>query len=192
MKILNKFRKPSLSIFLASLVLFVSCEQYDMLPEKRGVLDKDTIAQIKKATIQLINDYKNNPNNFEITNDIDIENEGDRMINEAIMLYVSDDLDTYKENVFNFTTWNDQQFGTIEAIFVVLETLQENFTLDDISSINPSLITLECGQGAWWAPLGFYAMCITVGLVSFGLAGAVCAGLIAARSSYCNYQMQHQ
>ena len=59
MNILNSLRKPYFSIFLASLVLFVSCSQYDSQPIENG-LDAQTITQLKKATIEFVDNAKNN------------------------------------------------------------------------------------------------------------------------------------
>lgn len=44
--------------------------------------------------------------------------------------------------------------------------------------------------GAWWAPLGLWGVCAVVGLLTVGIAGIACTGLVAARVSYLNYQNQ--
>ena len=49
----------------------------------------------------------------------------------------------------------------------------------------------ESSEGwAWWAPLGFWGVCTVVGVLTAGIAGIACAGLVAARVSYINYQNQ--
>ena len=74
MKILNKFRKPSLSIFLASLVLFVSCEQHRLLNESTHEFDYSMFEEYKNnEQIQnLINKIQNN--NINKTSNVDILN----------------------------------------------------------------------------------------------------------------------
>lgn len=79
----------------------------------------------------------------------------------------------------------------IEAIFIVLETIKDNFTEEDAAKINPTM-TKEASRtdGPWWAPLGLWGVCTVVGLLTAGIAGIACAGLVAARVSYLNYQNQ--
>ncbi|MEN8857059.1 MAG: hypothetical protein ABF260_03240 [Flavobacteriaceae bacterium] len=94
MNILNSLRKPYFSIFLASLVLFASCSQYDSQPIETG-LDAQTIAQLKQATIKFIDNAKNNPQSLNrMTND-NYSGLEDVLINEALSTYVNDNLELY-------------------------------------------------------------------------------------------------
>ena len=171
MNIVNKFRKPSLSIILASLVLFVSCEQYDHLNNE--LLDQQTIEAIQKATLDFVNDTSNGKSNVD-ENSVEV----DPLINEAISLYFSDDLETFKENVVNYANWSHDQLVGIEASFVVMETLKDDFESNQNS------------RSAWWAPLGYAGICLVVGLLSLGVAGAACGILFAAGQAAANYQQQ--
>lgn len=184
MNILNSLRKPYFSIFLASLVLFVSCSQYDSQQIENG-LDAQTIAQLKQATIEFVNNAKNNPQSHNRTTNDDYTGLEDVLMNEALSTYVNDNLELYKENVINFSEWNNDQLTAIEAIFVVLETIKENFTQEEAARFNQTM-----SRGAWWAPLGFWGVCTVVGVLTVGIAGIACAGLVAARVSYINYHNQ--
>ena len=66
MNILNKFIKPSLSIILASLVLFQSCEETDITNshklEAKGFVNFD----LNSKRVSLINDTKSNENQHSI------------------------------------------------------------------------------------------------------------------------------
>lgn len=189
MNILNSLRKPYFSIFLASLVLFVSCSQYDSQPIENG-LDAQTITQLKKATIEFVDNAKNNTQSLNRTTNDDYTGIEDVLINEALSTYVNDNLELYKENVINFSEWNNDQLIAIEAIFVVLETIKDNFTEEEAARFNQTMSSESCDGGAWWAPLGFWGVCTVVGVLTVGIAGIACAGLVAARVSYCNYQNQ--
>lgn len=189
MNILNSLRKPYFSIFLASLILFVSCSQYDSHPIENG-LDAQTIAQLKQATIEFVDNAKNNPQSLNRTTNDDYTGIEDVLINEALSTYVNDNLELYKENVINFSEWNNDQLIAIEAIFVVLETIKDNFTEEEAARFNQTMSREPCEGGAWWAPLGFWGVCTVVGVLTVGIAGIACAGLVAARVSYCNYQNQ--
>ena len=152
MNYLNILRKPYLSLLMASLILFVSCEQYDAVG--KVALDAQTIKALQSATI----DFLNNPENHVIDFDQkeSLSDSGiDETLIEAMNMYVSDDLEAYKENV-------------------VMTTVQDNYYQ----------------KGAWWAPLGFAAICGVVGILTIGIAGAACGVLAAAASSYQNYQNQ--
>jgi hypothetical protein len=190
MNIMKSFRKPYFTVLLASLVLFVSCNQYDTQTIKNG-LDEQTIAQLKQATIEFVNNAKNNPQSFNKTTKDDYTGIEDILINEALSTYVNNNLELYKENVVNFSEWNNDQLIAIEAIFIVLETIKDNFTEEDAAKINQTM-SKEASRpgGAWWAPLGFWGVCAVVGLLTVGIAGIACAGLIAARVSYLNLQNQ--
>ena len=171
MNYLKILRKPYLSLLMASLILFVSCDQYDAVG--KVALDAQTIKALQSATI----DFLNNPENHVIDFDQkeSLSDSGiDETLIEAMNMYVSDDLEAYKENVLSYSDWDyDQQLG-IEAAFVVMTTVQDNYYQ----------------KGAWWAPLGFAAICGVVGILTIGIAGAACGVLAAAASSYQNYQNQ--
>lgn len=78
----------------------------------------------------------------------------------------------------------------IEAIFVVLETINDNYTEEEAARFNQTM-SRESSEGwAWWAPLGFWGVCTVVGVLTAGIAGIACAGLVAARVSYIKYQNQ--
>jgi hypothetical protein len=47
------------------------------------------------------------------------------------------------------------------------------------------------GKGAWLAPLAFLGVCTWLGVLTVGIAGIACAGIIAAIVSYSNYQNQY-
>lgn len=190
MNILNKFRKPYFALLLASLVLFVSCSQYDTYTVKNR-LDAQTIAQLKQGTIEFVNNAKNNPQSFNKASEENYAGIEDILINEALSTYVDNNLELYKENVVNFSEWNNDQLIAIEAIFIVLETIKDNFTEEDAAKINQTM-SKEASKtgGAWWAPLGLWGVCTVVGLLTAGIAGIACAGLVAARVSYLNYQNQ--
>ncbi|MDA0278434.1 MAG: hypothetical protein O2831_06870 [Bacteroidetes bacterium] len=188
MSILNLLRKPYFSILLAFLVLFVSCSKYDSKPIENG-LDAQTIAKLKQATIEFVDHAKNNPQSLNKTTNEDYIGLEDVLINEALRIYVNDNLELYKENVVNFSEWNNDQLNAIEAIFVVLETIKDNFTLEEAAKFNQTIYKESCGDGgAWWAPLALWGVCTVVGVLTVGIAGIACAGLVAARVSYCNYQ----
>lgn len=190
MNILKTLRKPYLSILMAFLILFVSCDQYDIQPINNG-LDEQTIAQLKKATIDFLDNVKNNPQSLNSRTNGDYNGIEDVLINEALSTYVNDNLELYKENVISFSEWNNNQLMAIEAIFVVLETIKNNFTEEE-ARLSQTMSRGFCGDdsGAWWAPLGFWGICTVVGVITVGIAGIACAGLVAAGTSYCNYQNQ--
>lgn len=79
----------------------------------------------------------------------------------------------------------------IEAIFVVLETIKNNFTKEE-ARLSQTMPRRFCGDDswAWWATLGFWGICTVVGAITVGIAGIACAGLEATGTSYCNYQNQ--
>ena len=189
MNILKKFRKPYFASFLASLILFVSCNQYELQTIENG-LDEQTIAQLKQATIEFIDNAKNNPQSINKTSNDDYTEIGDMLINEALSTYVNDNLELYKKNVINFSEWNNEQLIAIDAIFVVLETIQDNFTEEDAARFNKFMSKESDSEGAWWAPLAFWGVCTVVGVLTVGIAGIACAGLVAAKASYNNYQNQ--
>jgi len=57
MNILKTFRKPYLSLFLATLVLFVSCEQYDQSNSKSNIENQEIDSNLfQKSTINLFDD----------------------------------------------------------------------------------------------------------------------------------------
>ncbi len=189
MNILKKLRKPYFAMVMSALVLFISCSPNDSQIIENG-LDEKTIVQLQKATIEFVNNVKNNPQS--LSKNTNAENTGieDALINEALSTYVNDDLGVYKQNVINFSEWNNDQSIAIEAIFVVLETVKENFTEEDAARFNQTMSREAKTEGAWWAPLGFWGVCTVVGVLTVGIAGIACAGLIAARVSYLNYQNQ--
>ncbi|MEN8666061.1 MAG: hypothetical protein ABF304_01350 [Flavobacteriaceae bacterium] len=47
------------------------------------------------------------------------------------------------------------------------------------------------GKGAWLAPVAFWGIYTWLSVLTVGIAGIACAGLIAAMVSYCNYQNQY-
>ena len=189
MNILKSLRKSYFATFLASLILFVSCSQYDS-ETIESKLDEQTIAKLQKATIEFVNNVKNNPESLKKTVNDEYTGIEDSLVNEALATYVNDDLDIYKENVLSFSNWDNDQVMAIEAIFVVLETIKDNFTQEEAARFSQTMSKAACEGGAWWAPLGFWGVCTVVGVLTVGIAGIACAGLVAARVSYCNYQNQ--
>jgi hypothetical protein len=190
MNIIKILRKPYLAILLASLTLFASCSQYDSETINNG-LDEQTKAQLKQATIEFVNNVKNNPESLNKTTKDNYTGIEDTLINEALSTYVNNDLEIYRANVISFSQWNNNQLNAIEAIFIVLETVKDNFTAEDAKKVNLNMSKQAAkGGGAWWAPLGFWGVCTVVGVLTVGIAGIACAGLIAARVSYLNYQNQ--
>jgi PhoPQ-activated pathogenicity-related protein len=186
---MNTFRKPFLAVFFASLLLFVSCSQYDQI-QQDSVLDKETISQLEEATLQFLEDVRKNPLKFTRTSTEEYIGTPDILINEAIIRYNNDDLEVYQQNVTNYANWdNNDQLAAIEAIFVVLNTFKNNFTAEDAARFNEAL-SLETNRGPWWTSLALWGVCATVGLLTAGVAGVACAGLVAARLSYLNYQDQ--
>jgi PhoPQ-activated pathogenicity-related protein len=185
---MNTFRKPLLAVFFASLLLFVSCSQYDQI-QQDSVLDKETISQLEEATLQFLEDVRKNPLKFTRTSTEEYIGTPDVLINEAIIRYNNDDLQVYQQNVTNYANWDNDQLAAIEAIFVVLNTFKNNFTAEDAARFNEAL-SLETNRGPWWTPLALWGVCATVGLLTAGVAGVACAGLVAARLSYLNYQDQ--
>ncbi len=168
----------------------MSCTQYDSKPFQNS-LDAQTIAQLKQATIEFVDNVKNNPQSLNRRTNEDYTGLEDALLNEALTTHVNDNLELYKENVIHFSEWNNDQLTAIEAIFVILETVKENYTEEDAARFNQTMYKESCsGKGPWWAPLAFWGLCTVVGVLTIGIAGVACAGLIAARISYCNYQNQ--
>ena len=209
MNILKTLRKPYFACLLASLMLFVSCSQYDSYTIENGFdekptaqlkkgeiingLDEETIAQLREATIEFIDNAKNNPKSLNSNIEEDYNGMEDTIINEALSTYVDDNLQLYKKNVINFYEWNSEQLIAIEAIFVVLETIKDNYTEEEAAIFNQAMSIESSSEGeAWWAPLALWGVCTVVGVLTVGIAGVACAGLVAARLSYINYQNEQQ
>lgn len=191
MNIFKTLRKPYLTILMSSLILFVSCNQYDQISETNNILDKQTIANLEKATIDFINDVKNNPEKFSKTSEVNYSGMGDKLVNQALTNCISNNLELYQQNVTDFAVWNNDQLAAIEAIFIVLNVIKKNFSQADAAKFNKSLGNDVFNKdGAWWAPLAFWGVCTVVGVLTVGIAGIACAGLVAARVSYLNYQNQ--
>ena len=174
MNVIQTVRKPYLAFFMASLILFVSCNQYENVND--GILDRQTVEALEKATLEFLE----NPNNFASKNKID-KNESyvDDLLKEAINRYASDDLKTFKQNVLNHSNWNYEQLASIEASFIVMTTVKDNYYNSNTSK--------HLGKkAAWWAPIGFAAICAVVGILSVGIAGAACGIMFATLQSLNN------
>jgi len=91
MYILKSLRKPYFAIFLASLVLFVSCEQYD-----------DLNADDAKFDYSLFNTYKGNLLDINLLNFLRTEDLSRLELNQAILNEVNLQLDTELDYNTNF------------------------------------------------------------------------------------------
>jgi hypothetical protein len=183
MSIFKIFRKPNLILLMASMVLYASCNQYEVLDE--NVLSKEQIELLKKSTLDFINNpenYKNQlDNSLNKTSNPEIEN---KLLEDAIMKYAEDDLVTFKINVKNYSEWNNEEMAGIEATFVVLETMKAN----NYNTAGKANFELKSSQrGAWWAPIGFWGICAVVTVLS---AGVACGLMFATALSYSNYVNQ--
>lgn len=90
--------------------------------------------------------------------------------------------------MINFRNWDQDQLIAIHSIFVVLKTVKDYYNGEEnfLHGQDASLISL----GAWWAPIGFWGICTVVGVLTVGVAGIACAGLVAVSGAYINYQNQ--
>lgn len=107
-------------------------------------------------------------------------------------MIVSHNLTQYETDVTNYKEWTNEERESIEAIFIVMNTFKANFTSEDAAKIGIATAK-SCGETEipWFAPLAFWGVCTVVGVLTAGVAGIACAGLVAARIAYCNYQLQN-
>lgn len=172
MKILNKFRKPSLSVFLASLVLFVSCEQYD----NDNVSQSIDALTLKKMHYDIKNDLSNvkfDPS--QISMRTSEESEAENMYTEnleyfnlhgAEQLFIKYNLDTeiiseieyfdnnsdneniYQELIENFNINNQEEASVLFTIIEVQKIVEqelESLYGSDYSESQMRRISWSCG-----------------------------------------------
>jgi hypothetical protein len=182
-KVFKKLRNPYLSIFLAGLVLFVSCNQYEK--PNTEILDSQTVEAIQNAT----KEFLKNPENFKPQKKGNNNNDSylDVLLKEAIEKYASDDLNTYKQDVLNYSNWNNDQLTSIEASFIVMTTIQDDYysSSEEKQALYHSY-SKNSKRAAWWAPIAFAGICLVVGVLSVGIAGAACGIMFATLQSVQN------
>jgi len=185
------FSVKSIAFFLAFLTIFVSCSQYDNEIRNEG-LNVEQKTALKNSTLEYVENLKNGNIDFTKDEQSNLSVDGNPDINAALGIFVSHDLSKYELDVMNYKQWTNEEQASIEAIFIVMKTFKDNFTEDDAAKIG--LVTAKtCGETEipWFAPLAFWGVCTVVGVLTVGIAGVACAGLVAARISYCNYQLQN-
>ncbi|CAI8362250.1 MAG: Uncharacterised protein [Flavobacterium sp. SCGC AAA160-P02] len=84
MNILNKLRKPSLSIILASLVLFVSCEQHRLINDPPYKIDYSAFEEFKNTNIDLSHLINRSESSYDLS--LAIEQEMNEMFNTSLNL----------------------------------------------------------------------------------------------------------
>lgn len=156
MKILNKFRKPSLSVFLASLVLFVSCKENETFKEEIHSEFKSTLIKNLDLSKDLNNVFiskyankNNNDSNFNFDNIYQVENTETGGISYMIDSYYDEKtkLGAYpKENGdYSFLIVEYVDSGDVKEVIYkkatgeLLITILANTLTEEISFVYPNV-----------------------------------------------------
>ena len=155
MKILNKFRKPSLSIILASLVLFVSCKENETFKEEVHSEFKSTLIKNLDLSKDLNNVFmskyankNNNDSNFNFDNIYQVENTETGGISYMIDSYYDEKtkLGVYPKgnDDYNFLIVEYVDSGDVKEVIYkkatgeLLITILANSLTEEVSVIYPN------------------------------------------------------